>query len=110
MLTDPQYWIDNWQNLLVSGALLAGLYLRFRPRLKRLSQLLEDWHGTDARPGVPARPGVMVRLEALEQRTAVLEKELRPNGGGSIKDQITSMTEQLSEIGKRLGAETDSAN
>ncbi len=28
----------------------------------RLDEAWEDWSGSDARPGIPARPGVMARL------------------------------------------------
>lgn len=35
-------------------------------QMHRVSQMLDDWRGTEARPGVPRRPGVMERLEKIE--------------------------------------------
>lgn len=37
-----------------------------RQQLSKMDDLLDDWRGTDARPGVPRRPGVMERLEKIE--------------------------------------------
>lgn len=49
--------------------------------LKRLGDAFDDWQGQPARPGVPERPGVMRRLE-------MIESELHPNGGSSLRDAI----------------------
>ena len=71
---------------LVDGSIMGGIaatfgiitgMVRWLTRTARqIDQLLEDWNGAPARPGVQARPGVMERLEkieaALETRT---EKE-----------------------------------
>lgn len=35
-------------------------------QLSKMDDLLDDWRGTEARPGVPRRPGVMERLEKIE--------------------------------------------
>lgn len=58
-------------------------------------QFLADWHGEQARPGVPARPGVMVRLASIEsaqtalaERMGNVEKELHPNSGHSFRDAV----------------------
>ena len=85
------------------GAVVAGVVTvvrRVGPVVQRAVRFFDDWHGSPARPGVAARPGVMERLAELEVRTA----ELAPNGGGSIKDQITRMDKRLTEISGRLRA------
>ena len=46
-----------------------------------LEEFLDDWRGTPSRDGVPGHPGVMARL-------ACIEKELRPNGGESLRDAV----------------------
>ncbi len=61
---------------------------------RKLSRLADDLLGEPAHGGMPARPGLMERVAGIEAtqadmlgRLAGLE-ELRPNGGGSIKDTI----------------------
>lgn len=65
---------------------------------KMLQRLTADWFGQDGRPGFPAIPGVPQRLLEVEQALATLRplveqinKELHPNGGGSLRDQITKL-------------------
>jgi hypothetical protein len=61
-----------------SVATIAGVLWRLwraiRPVFKGVVDFLEDWNGEPERRGVPARPGVMERLAAVEdgqQRTNV---------------------------------------
>lgn len=61
--------------LLLRGAARRG---------KRFADFLDDWNGEPARSGVAERPGVM-------QRLASIEGELRPNGGGSIRDAVNRL-------------------
>lgn len=57
--------------------------------MRRLNRLVDDWMGVPASPGQPARPGVMERLSRLERTASATLAEVKPNGGNSIKDQIT---------------------
>ena len=45
---------------------LAWTRKRTRPVWLKLKYLLEDWHGTPARPGVPGRMGAMERIAGIE--------------------------------------------
>ena len=51
---------------------LTGFAVWLRKLMRRLDNLLEDWNGSEARPGVPRRPGVMERLEKIETDVAVI--------------------------------------
>lgn len=76
---------------------------------RRVAHFLNDFNGTPARPGVDAQPGVMARLQRLDEnqgaanlsRAAITRRlddmqpkvnrihyEMRPNGGDSINDKI----------------------
>ena len=51
---------------------LVGFGVWLRKLMRRLDNLLEDWNGSPARPGVPRRAGVMERLEKIECDVAVI--------------------------------------
>lgn len=68
------------------GGTLITTWQRWRKPIKDIRLLAEDWHGEPDRPGVPGRPGVMVRL-------ASIESELHTNGGGTLRDAV-QRTEQ----------------
>lgn len=57
-------------NVLIGMLPALGVLVTFavwsRRQLSKMDDLLDDWRGIDARPGVPRRPGVMERLEKIE--------------------------------------------
>lgn len=64
--------IDMLVPLASMVGVLAGFGVWLRKLMRRLDNLLEDWNGAEARPGVPRRPGVMERLERIEGDVAVI--------------------------------------
>lgn len=82
--------------VIVGGAGMLWKWTGWLRRIVRqLDDFADDWHGTEGRPGVPARPGVMERLAGLERGGAAIlmridgiEHELHPNSGGSMRDAI----------------------
>ena len=52
--------------MLPTFGVLATFVVWTRRQLSKMDDLLDDWRGTGARPGVPRRPGVMERLEKIE--------------------------------------------
>lgn len=76
------------------GAGLTFLFVVFRRVLGLLSKVhdvLDDWNGTPARPGVPEKPGVMVRLEAIEH-------ELHPNSQLSMRDAVDRIEQAVTTL------------
>lgn len=64
-------------------------------------EFLEDWNGQEARPGHPGVPGVPERLadlqsglQAVEAEQVTVRRELKTNGGTSIKDAITRIEQK----------------
>lgn len=62
--------------ILIDGSIMGGIVASFGiitgvvrwliRTARQIDQLLEDWNGTQSRPGVQGRPGVMERLEKIE--------------------------------------------
>ncbi|MEU1852955.1 hypothetical protein ABZ499_27730 [Streptomyces sp. NPDC019990] len=71
----------------------AGMHL-----FRRASQFFDDWYGEEPRPGVPARPGIMVRMAGMEERVGQVWHEVFPNGGGSLRDAIDQANERLATL------------
>lgn len=88
---------QTWAGVgVVLGVILTALTLAVtigKP-LRRLArqndEFREDWYGKAARPGRSATPGVPERLERIE-------KELQPNGGGTMRDAINRLELRLED-------------
>lgn len=81
-----------WVDPLVVVAMLAAAGTAagwvWRRAMRPLLNMARDWQGSPPRPGVPARPGVMVRLEQHDDALAAIMAELSPNGGKSVRDRV----------------------
>ncbi|WP_043471037.1 hypothetical protein [Kitasatospora sp. MBT66] len=81
-----------WAGAVVTLSAALGLLWRATRGARRLAQRVEDvvddWTGTDDRPGVPGRPGVMARLDKIEHKLVAVEHELHPNSGASLRDAV----------------------
>jgi hypothetical protein len=65
-------WIIVFALLATIGSIVGR---RVLPIMRKLEHMLDDFNGTEARPGVPARPGIMERVESIEQRIKKLETD-----------------------------------
>ncbi|MGV2914526.1 hypothetical protein [Streptomyces alfalfae] len=72
---------------------------------RRVDEFIDDWRGEPSRPGVPARPGVMERMEGLEDRMGGVEDDLQrikhelyPNSGGSLRDAVDQANARLAVL------------
>ncbi|GAA5048138.1 hypothetical protein HNP84_000235 [Thermocatellispora tengchongensis] len=97
---------------IIAGIIAGGLGLLFvLARIGRylwrlfqgIDDFLDDWRGEPPRPGVPARPGVMERLERVEQEVVAVRHEVTTNDGSSLKDAVKRVETKLGEVKKTLG-------
>jgi hypothetical protein len=99
MPTTGVAWLDTVLiALAAAGAIVTPVVVIFRwahPIAKQLTNFLEDWFGEPERPGVAAKPGVLLRLVKIE-------RELRPNGGSSMRDAVNRVEATGDETSKRL--------
>jgi hypothetical protein len=84
------------------GTALLGIFAfcaRWSWRLlMRIVRLLDDYFGEPAREGVPARPGVMLRLRSVEDSLAHIVTEVNPNGGKSLRDIVNRTASDVVEV------------
>lgn len=72
-------------------ALVTYVVRLMRKVSRQLETFREDWYGEAARPGRAAVPGVPDRL-------ASIEKELKTNGGSSLRDAVVRVEKQNIEL------------
>lgn len=83
---------DNLEYIiLVGGAVtvLAGFSRHFYRLFKTWFKFIEDWNGSETKPGIPAR-------------LDFIESELKPNSGSSIKDKIDKLESKIDFIYQTL--------
>lgn len=106
---DPA-WIAALAAAIGTAAGLAGWAIRSAWRfIRKILGFLEDWSGEAARPadGVPARPGVLLRLASVESLTAELAREMRPNHGTSLRDVVHQTAAGVADVKAEQGAARD---
>jgi hypothetical protein len=78
----------------IIGAVIACARWTYR-QVCSLQDLLEDWHGEEARPGVQGRLGVMERLDRIEKTVNSAAFNSRPNHGTSAYDEHTRLLKEI---------------
>ena len=71
--------------------------------LSRTTRFLDDYFGEPAHDGLPARPGVMARLHAVEAQLGGIAAELHPNSGHSLRDEVQQMATDMTTVKAGLG-------
>ena len=79
----------------VAIVVVIGVIKKGWPLLKKLSDFLDDVAGEPARTGVPARAGLMERVQRIEH-------ELFPNSGKSLRDQTDRIEGLLEKDDARI--------
>lgn len=95
--------VTMWATTIIAvGGAIGVIWKLLRPIVKKTKSLMEaldrftnDWFGEDARPGHKAVPGVLDRLQKLEN-------ELSHNGGSSMKDALKRVEQKINQIDVRL--------
>lgn len=72
------------------------------PVIKKWADLADDLMGEKARPGVPARPGLMERMATVEEKTESIHHEMFPNSGGSLRDAVDRQEQATARVEEKL--------
>lgn len=88
-----------WLTCLVT---LGGVAVAMMKWGRKIMQMVDDFNGTRQRPGVPERPGVMARLQTLDEKVAAVHTEVNYNHGTTIKDAVSRIETDLKGVHDRL--------
>lgn len=92
-------WIGAALALIAAVGAAWKVISKIAKAVKSITHFADDWFGEDARPGVPARLGVMSRLEGIQTDVGKIKHELWPNSGSSLRDAVDRL-EKTSKGGK----------
>lgn len=87
------------------GALLtalSGLAYKVWPVARKLNHFVDDVAGEKARPGVPARPGLMERMCNLEGRMGNLEEDVSVVRAEVKNSHHTNLREDLDKVDDKV--------
>ena len=92
-----------WISATVAFTAIVGGFFAFCARwawrlLMRIVRLVDDYFGEPARDGVPARPGVMLRLKSVEDSVQQIVRETTPNGGKSLRDTVNRTALDVADV------------
>lgn len=96
---DPTVLLTWFTCLTVLLGFMAAIFRYGR----KIMQMVEDFNGTAERPGVPARAGVMQRLQLLDDQVVVIHGEVNYNHGGSIKDAVDRVDARVEGMETTIG-------
>lgn len=78
---------------------LAGWFCRWLWKLAaKTSRFLDDYNGEPATQGRAERPGVMARLERLEQMTEGISAQVHLNSGHSMRDEVQTISRDVADL------------
>lgn len=92
------YWAAGIVTVMGAGTMLWRLVTAGLRTGKKWDMFLDDWHGSEARPGRPAVPGIMQRMVDLEEGLRTIRHEVFPNSGGSLRDAVDRLERQATDL------------
>ena len=91
---------------------VAWVARKVAPAALKIGHLVDDLVGEPERPGVPARPGLMERMEAVESKAEIIRHEMFPNSGKSLRDKldqtsdvVDTLSDDVTEINRKLDSD-----
>lgn len=96
--------------VLIGAALSAVLYItnKFVTLFKTWFKFIDDWNGTDEKPGVMDRLSQgNARFDKLEEEVSVIKAELFNNHGSSLRDAIDRIEQSVTKQPRKKPSSSD---
>ncbi|MFJ2619677.1 hypothetical protein [Glutamicibacter sp. NPDC087344] len=109
----PNGWMGTIAVLLVLTAFFWKPVKVIWARLKELAAFLDQWNGKPEKKDRSgqivqhAEPGMAARILTLEEKTERIHHEVTPNHGGSLKDAVSRIENNLKETAYKLAETTE---
>ncbi|MBB6172166.1 ubiquinone biosynthesis protein UbiJ [Nocardiopsis mwathae] len=98
--------IEPWYAAAAGAVAAVGAFAmgarRVGRMVRRVVHLVDDLAGEPERAGVEARPGLMERVAALEERVEEVRHEVQHNNGGSLKDAVKRTEDAVHRLTTRV--------
>lgn len=78
-----EFMIPVGISVVIVSICIVTITVKLWPFIRKINFLISDLRGEEARPGVPARPGVMARLRHIEDQN----KQTNEHIENSLKDR-----------------------
>jgi hypothetical protein len=91
-------------SIMLGALALVGRYL-MRPlvvTLRDVREFLREWRGEPARPGHSSVPGIPERLARTESTLDDVDRQLRTNGGSTLRDLAQENRDAIAGVDRRL--------
>lgn len=95
-MSDPTITLGAATAAVVTAAAVAR---KAWPFVRRLVEFADDITGEEPRPGLPeGRPGLLKRMDALDEQLKQVRSEVTTTGGGSLKDAVNRIERTLDDL------------
>ena len=113
MNTETIIMIATLLGAITAIILFAGKLIKF---IKKIVHFLDDFIGEEERPGQDARPGfseriskmeecmgsVKQQIETIQKDVTLINKEMHPNSGSSIKDSLNRIETRVNDLEEKI--------
>lgn len=83
---------------------IAYLLRKLWPVIHGFTNLMDDWRGEPARPGVPARTGVMENVSLLRAEVEVVRNQVQNSHRTNFRDDLDNVEYKVDEVYKQIGS------
>jgi hypothetical protein len=101
----PEWLLPLVVSVIVTiGSFLVWLGSKLLPQIRKGTRVLDDFLGEPARPGIPARPGVIEALAGMRTDVDLVKKQVQNSHKTNFRDDLDkkASSEDLARVEAKL--------